>query len=254
YVPWQFIVTLGLGIVTAVLTLAHLVDWAMVHHRVYLFALFMGLVLGSAVAILPRIKGWTVSKVIALVLGAAFAYFLVGAVPQENVPHDPVTLFFSGMAAITAMILPGISGSSILLVLGQYQHALNAVKTLDIVSLVSLAAGCAVGIMTFARILSWLLKRFEQMTVAVLIGFVIGSLRAVWPWKLATFDPTTEEAVVRAASANVMPDPSSPDFVGSLLLIVVGFVIVNLLDHVASGENPVFRSFWRRPASLAVGD
>lgn len=253
YVPWQFIVTLGLGIATAVLTLARLVDWAMEHQRVYLFALFMGLVLGSAVAILPRIRRWNITMIAALVLGAVFAYLLVGAVPQENLSHDPLTLFLSGMAAITAMILPGISGSSILLVLGQYRFALNAVKTFDIVSLVSLAAGCAVGIMAFSRVLSWLLKRYEQATVAVLIGFVIGSLRAVWPWKIA-FDAGADEAAALAASANAMPDVSSPEFLGSVLMIVIGFLIVNLLDHVASGENPVFRSFWRRPVAITAAE
>lgn len=242
YVPWQFVLVLGLGILTSVLSLARLVSWAMEHQRVYLFAIFMGLVIGSGVAIIPKIKRWTPVTVLALVGGAVAAYVIVGLVPRENLSHDPLTLFISGMLAITAMILPGISGSSILLVLGQYQFVLNAVKTFDLVSLGSLAAGCVVGIAIFSRILSYLLKRYEQTTIAVLIGFVLGSLRAVWPWKEADL----------ASAPNVLPNVATPEFAAALMLIVFGFLLVNLIDHMASGENPVFRLFWRRQPEMAA--
>ena len=250
YIPWQFILTLGLGIVTAVLSLARAVDWAMEHHQTYLFALFMGLVIGSGIAIIPRVKRWGVANVTMLVLGIGFAYLLVGLVPTDSMTHDPLTLFLSGMAAITAMILPGISGSSILLVLGQYRFVLNAVKTLDLVSLASLAVGCLVGIVLFSRVLSWLLKRYEQPTIALLIGFVFGSLRAVWPWKAAVVAAT--EGAEPAATLNVMPNVGSPEFAIAVGLIIFGFLAVSLLDHVASGQNPVFRLFWRRQVAIAT--
>jgi putative membrane protein len=250
YIPWQFILTLGLGILTAVLTLTRLVDWAMEHQQTYLFSLFMGLVIASGIAIIPKVKRWNVVNVVMLVLGISLAYIIVGLVPQENISHDPLTLFLSGMVAITAMILPGISGSSILLVLGQYRFVLNAVKTFDIVSLASLAIGCLVGIMVFSRLLSWLLKRYEQPTIALLIGFVFGSLRAVWPWKAHVVNEAAE-----AASLNVMPNVASPEFAVSLVFIVIGFLAVSVLDHFASGTNPVFRLFWRRPVAVApTGD
>ena len=250
YIPWQFIITLGLGIVTAVLSLARAVDWAMEHQQTYLFAFFMGLVIASGIAIIPRVKRWNAVNVVMLVLGISLAYIIVGLVPQDNLSHDPLTLFLSGMAAITAMILPGISGSSILLILGQYRFALNAVKTFDLVSLAALALGCLVGIMLFSRVLSWVLKRYESATVALLIGFVFGSLRAVWPWKAAVLAAT--EGAESAATLNVMPDVGSPEFVVAVGLILVGFLLVSLLDHLASGGNPVFRLFWRRPVAVAT--
>lgn len=252
YIPWQFILPLGLGILTAVLSLARAVDWAMEHEQTLLFALFMGLVIGSGIAIIPRVKKWNFVTVPMLVLGIGLAYWIVGLVPQENLSHDPLTLFLSGMVAITAMILPGISGSSILLVLGQYRFALNAVKTFDIVSLASLALGCLVGIMLFSRVLSWLLKRYEAPTVALLIGFVLGSLRAVWPWKAASV--VSEDATQVAATLNVMPDVSSPDFILAIGLIILGFLIVCFLDHLGSGNNVIFRYFWRRDVVVATGD
>lgn len=251
YFPWQFLLPLGIGILTAVLTLARLVDWAMEHQQVYLFSLFMGLVIASGIAIIPRVRHWNLATFAMLVIGVVLAYTIVGLVPHDNSNHDPLTLFFSGMAAITAMILPGISGSSILLVLGQYRFALNAVKEFDIVSLVSLALGCLVGLVLFSRVLSWLLKRYESPTIALLIGFVFGSLRAVWPWKEASV-AATEGAT--AATLNVMPNVSSPDFIVALALIILGFLLVSLLDHVASGSNPFFRLFWRRPVVAATGD
>lgn len=252
YIPWQFILPLGLGILTAILSLARAVDWAMEHQQTYLFALFMGLVIGSGIAIIPRIKKWNFVTVPMLVIGIGLAYWIVGLVPQENLSHDPLTLFLSGMVAITAMILPGISGSSILLVLGQYRFALNAVKTFDIVSLASLALGCLVGIMLFSRVLSWLLKRFEEPTIALLIGFVFGSLRAVWPWKAASV--VSEDPTQVAATLNVMPDVSSPEFLIALGLIIFGFLLVNFIDHLGSGTNPVFRLFWRRDVAVAAGN
>jgi len=247
YIPWQFIITLGLGIVTAVLSLARAVDWAMEHQQTYLFAFFMGLVIASGVAIIPRVKRWNLVNVVMLVLGISLAYIIVGLVPQDNMVHDPLTLFLSGMVAITAMILPGISGSSVLLILGQYRFALNAVKTFDLVSLAALALGCLVGIMLFSRVLSWVLKRYESATIALLVGFVFGSLRAVWPWKAHI---VTEGA--EAAALNVMPDVGSPEFILSLALILVGFLVVSLLDHVASGENPIFRLFRSRSVAVAT--
>lgn len=252
YIPWQFMFTLGLGILTAVFSLARAVDWAMEHQQTYLFALFMGLVIGSGIAIIPRVKRWNFVTVPMLVLGISLAYWIVGLVPQDNLSHDPLTLFLSGMVAVTAMILPGISGSSILLVLGQYRFVLNAVRTLDIVTLASLALGCIVGLMLFSRVLSYLIKRYEAPMIALLIGFVFGSLRAVWPWKAASV--VAEDSTQVAATLNVMPDVSSPEFLVALALILFGFLLVNLLDHLGSGRNPVFSLFWRRPVVVATGD
>lgn len=252
HLPLRFLITLLAGIATSVLTLVRVIEPMMRDDRqsTLLFALFMGFVLGSAVAIIPKIKQWNIAKIAALVVGTVVAFVIVNLTPTQS-ESSPVTLFFSGMAAIIAMILPGISGSSILLVLGQYQAALAAVKEFDIVRIVSLAAGCVVGLVVFSRFLTWVLRRFEQVTVAVLIGFVIGSLWAVWPWK--NFVRDAEGEILN--SVNRAPDTASPDFVLTLVLLVFGFLLVNFIDHLASGENPIFRRIWRRqPAALPAVD
>jgi putative membrane protein len=162
-------------------------------------------------------------------------------VPAEG-SHDPLTIFFSGFVAIMAMILPGISGSSILLVLGQYEYVLNSVRDLNVPPLIILGAGCVVGIALFSRILSWVLGKYPQMTISVLIGLVVGSLRAVWPWQLeSTVTVEGVEEIVRSAT---MPNFASSEFLIAVIIALIGFLLVSFIDHMESRENPFFRLFW----------
>lgn len=253
HVPWRFLIALGLGIATAILSLARIVSWLMENQRIFLFAFFFGLVVASGIAVGTRIKRWTPLTIGGVIVGALAAYTIVGLVPVE-MSHDPLMLFLSGMVAITAMILPGISGSSILLVLGQYHYVLNAVKNFDFVTLGSVAAGCVLGIGIFSRLLSWLLKRFEQPTIAVLIGFVIGSLRAVWPWQITeTIVVAGYDEIVRT---NILPDFASSEFLIALVIALMGFLLVSFIDHLQSRSNPIMRLIWRpRPQEqVAAGD
>ncbi|MBL8165041.1 MAG: DUF368 domain-containing protein [Anaerolineae bacterium] len=241
HVPWRFLITLGLGILTAVFTLARLVSYLMENQRVNLFAFFFGLVVASAIAVGAKLKNWTPLNIGALIAGAVGAFIIVGLVPSEG-SHDPLTIFFSGFVAIMAMILPGISGSSILLVLGQYEYILNSVRDLNLPPLIILAAGCVIGIGLFSRILSWVLGKYPQVTIAVLIGLVVGSLRAVWPWQIeSTVTVEGVEEIVRTAT---MPNFASGEFFIALLIAVIGFVLVSFIDHMESRENPFFRLFW----------
>ena len=180
-IPWRFLVVLGAGITASLLVLAGPIGWLLDHRPVPLFAFFLGLVLASIVTVAARLR-WSVTAVLCLLLGAGVAWWLVGLVPTA-MPHDAVTLFLSGAAAITAMILPGISGSFILLVLGQYEFVIDAVRDRDFLAILPLAAGAVCGILPFVRVLSWLLRRHRQITIALLIGFMAGSLRRIWPFK-----------------------------------------------------------------------
>lgn len=242
HVPWKFLVTLLLGIGVAILSLAHAVSWLLEHQPVYLFALFFGLILASIVAIGATLT-WNPPTIGMLIVGTVVAYIIVGLVPLD-MPHDPLTIFFSGMVAITAMILPGISGSFMLLILNQYDYILGAVKELNILALIPLGIGMAVGITGFSRVLSWLLKRYHQATVAVLVGFMIGSLRRIWPWKVVVETRVDRHGeVVPLVQHNVLPDFASAEFVLALLLCVIGFVVICFLDHLQSGNNPVLKMF-----------
>ncbi len=156
------------------------------------------------------------------------------------VPSSPTVLFFSGAIAICAMILPGISGSFILLILGQYTVILGAVKTLDLVTLGIVGAGSAVGLMLFSRVLSWLLNRYENITIAALVGFMVGSMRLI----------------VAEASEGVRVVSDTGELAGNqwalvIALVMLGFLLVSFLDHLQSRANPVFAWFWKPTPTTA---
>lgn len=242
HVSLRFLIALGLGILTAVLLLSNLLGTLLETQPTFVFAFFGGLVLASIVAVSSQVH-WTSTALVALVIGAILGFIITGldALDPTRVPHDYLTLFVSGAIAIVAMILPGISGSFILLVLGQYQYVLDAVRNRDIVSVFVVALGCLVGILTFSRILSYLLHHYRAPTLAVLIGFMIGSLRELWEQAVYQKNPVTEMldfSLPRTFTAS--------DILISVLLIFTGFVVVSLLDHVSGGNNPVVRRIWAR--------
>lgn len=240
HVPWRFLLTLGSGILLTIFTLATGISWLLEHEPVFLFSFFFGLILASILAIGVKMK-WALSTFLMLLLGTVSAYLIVGLVPL-SMPNDPLTLFLSGAVAIMAMILPGISGSFILLILGQYAFILNAVKTFDLVSVLSVALGCVVGIVVFARVLSWLLKHYEQATIAVLVGFMVGSLRKIWPWKVPLETMVDRHGdIVPIREANVLPNFASAEFVIALVLCLLGFLVISFIDHLQSKSNPIFR-------------
>ena len=236
-VPWRFLLALLSGIGTAILTLAGILSWLLEHHPVYVYSFFFGLVLASIVAIGAHVR-WSPNAVVTLIVGIAIAYWVVGLVPLQ-MPHDPLTLFLTASVAIMATALPGISGGFLLLILGQYAYVLEAVKSLDIVTLLPFGAGIVVGITSFARVLSWLLHRYHQVTITLLVGFMIGSLRKIWPFKETVeimIDRHGEEVPI--LQHNVLPDFGSNVFWISLGLCIAGFVLIRVLDRLKDESNP----------------
>lgn len=238
-IPLTFLIPLFLGIATAILSLVRIITHILDTDPEYLFAFFFGLVLASIVAIAARINHWRPAIIGALVAGTAIAVLIVTRTPSK-VEANPLNLFFSGMLAIMAMILPGISGSFILLILGQYDNALNAVKNVEIVNILALGLGCALGLALFVRLLSWLLKHYHQTVIALLVGFMVGSLFKIWPWKdplQYCTDRHGDQFVCK--EANILPNFVSSEFVLAVVLCVIGFVIVTAIDHLQSKSNPV---------------
>lgn len=253
-IPWLFLIVLFAGIGGTVFSLAHLMSWLLENQPIFLFAFFFGLILASIIAVGAHIR-WSFQTILALIIGSVGAYIIVGLVPLD-MPHDPLTLFLSGMVAIMAMILPGISGSFILLILGQYEHVLNAVKNFDLLTILPVGLGAVVGITAFARVLSWLLKHYHQATVAVLVGFMIGSLRVIWPWKDILEERIVNGETVPIVRVNVLP-PFGPELWLALALCLSGFLLVTVLDHLQSRSNPLFRLFGmgqRRDPGVARAD
>ena len=229
--PWPFVLSLGLGILTAIALFATPLQWMLANRLSLILAFFFGLVLASAAAVLPRVRRWSAGRVTALLAGTAAGWLIVGLPLLRNPPESPLYLSLCGAVAICAMILPGISGSFILLLMGKYDCVLNAVHELksgvnfgsNLATLALFCFGIFIGIAGFIRLLSYLLKRFHDLTIAVLIGFMLGSLRKVWPWK---FDRQIE-------NHNIMPPDWGPEFWGALTLGVFGFALVMLIEHFA---------------------
>ncbi|QPC85197.1 DUF368 domain-containing protein [Phototrophicus methaneseepsis] len=239
HIPIRFLLALGLGILTAVFFLASLLEGALESSPTYVFAFFAGLILASIIAVGAKVE-WSAGAFIALIIGAVAAFIIVG-LPSlgDQLGHTFPVLFVSGMIAICAMILPGISGSFILLILGQYQFILGAVKDRDIVSILAVGLGAVIGIVAFSRVLSWLLKNYENVTIAVLVGFMAGSLRLIVH---RMFNAVTEVDGQEITSA-IQVDGTM--LVISIVLIVLGFILVTVIDHFQSRSNPVMRLFGR---------
>jgi len=247
HVSFKFLLALGLGLLTAIVTLSGFLSSMMddPQGRVLLFAFFFGLVLASIVTVGAKVK-WSAMTAGMFIIGTVVAFVIVNVVPTEG-NHSPPVLFVSGMIAITAMILPGISGSFMLLIMGQYDYILSAVSNRDLPPIIFVGIGAVVGIIAFSRVLSFLLARYYDMTVALLVGFMAGSLWKIYPWKDCLASDLDRHGDFRClAEQNIIPDFASGDFVIAILLLVVGFVVVNLLDHLQSNENPVFRHIWKR--------
>ncbi len=244
HVSLRFLLALGLGLLSAILLLSSFLSATMDDPigRILLFAFFFGLVLASILTIGVKVR-WTVASAVALIVGTVVAFFIVNVVPAEA-DHSAPILFVSGMIAITAMILPGISGSFMLLILGQYDFVLTAVSNRDLPPVIIVGLGAVVGILAFSRVLSYLLTHYYNRTVALLVGFMAGSLWKIYPWKQCLESDLDRHGHERCLlEQNVLPDSSSETFAIAILLLVAGFLLVNLLDHLQSKENPVFRPF-----------
>ena len=182
------------------------------------------------------IRSWNPALYAVLVVGAVGAYFLVAAVPVQT-PESAWFLFLSGMLAICAMILPGISGSFILVLLGKYQFVLAAVNQRDIVSLAFLALGAVVGIVTFAQILAWLFKRYHDLTVALLIGLMVGSLRKIWPWKETVASIVDRHGeILPTVQRNYLPPAWTSEVFLALGLALAAIAIVMALDRLSESR------------------
>ena len=178
----NFLVALLSGILISVATLASAISQALIDYPVILWSFFFGLIVASVWHVVRTVREPALNLLIPMVIGAVFSWW-VTTLSAGDITPTPLILFGSGALAICAMILPGISGSFILLVLGMYSHVLAAVKSFDLVSLGLFAAGCVAGLLSIARLLTWAIHRFHDTMLALLTGIMVGALNKVWPWK-----------------------------------------------------------------------
>ncbi|RDL34946.1 DUF368 domain-containing protein [Photobacterium damselae] len=182
HVNGAFLIALFAGILTSIFTLARFITWMLHTHPIPLWSFFFGLIIVSVIHMFKQVDRWALTRFIAVILGAAFAYGITVVNPVSMDP-TPVNIVIAGAIAICAMILPGISGSFILLLLGMYAPILGAAKSMDVVTLGLFAMGCVVGLLTFSHVLSWILRNYRDIALTFLTGLMIGTLGKIWPWK-----------------------------------------------------------------------
>ena len=246
HVSFRFLLSLGVGLALAIVTLSGYLSALMDDPagRVLLFAFFFGLVLASIMSVGAKVR-WHAQSALSLAIGVVVAFIIVNAVPADA-DHSTPTLFVCGMIAITAMILPGISGSFMLLIMGQYDYVLSAVSQRDLPPIIAVGCGAVVGIIAFSRVLSYLLSHHYRMTVALLVGFMTGSLWKIFPWRNCLDSDLDRHGDFRClADTPVAPDPSADGFALAMILMIIGFVLVNFLDHLEARSNPLIRLFWK---------
>lgn len=231
----NFLSALFLGIFISVLSLAKFLSWLLENEPVLLWSFFFGLVLASIFLVGKEIKKWTVSAVILLILGASIAYFITTLPPNENVNSLPY-LFLSGALAVCAMILPGISGAFILVLLGSYKTILDAVHERNVVMVGTVAIGAIFGLLSFARLLKWMFKNYHNATLALLTGFILGSLNKIWPWKKVLETKIFDGKSIDVDFQNVLPQQfeGDPQLIASLGLAVAGFSLIFILERLAT--------------------
>jgi putative membrane protein len=261
--PWPFLAALGVGVLLAFATAAKLFTWLLINYPALTFAFFFGLVAASILTVLKKVKKWSISRIVMLIVGAVAAFLVVTLVPVET-PNNAWFSFFGGMIVICAMILPGISGSFLLLVLGQYKYVWGAVAALAsgkitsqaLTTVICVGAGCVIGLGSFVHLLNWLFKKFHDLTVATLIGFMVGSMWKLWPWKkIIEYSVKTKEGPVRVAAdaisqyqgtgakikplveKNLFPSQLDGMFWAATGLIVLGFVIVIIMEYAATRKE-----------------
>lgn len=234
----NFLLSLLLGIGISILSLARLIRHFLETQPILIWSFFFGLVLASIIYVAMKIQRWNIGKVLLLILGAFIGFIITTLTPQNAEVTYPY-VFFSGALAICAMILPGISGGYILLLLGMYKPVLDALHDKNIGLLATLIAGAVIGLLSFSRLLKWLFDHYESLTLAVLTGFIIGSLNKIWPWKEVLSSEMINGKLKILDDKSVMPFSYDGDAQLSmaLLLGLIGFLFIVFLEKLAMKKS-----------------
>ncbi|NUM51238.1 MAG: DUF368 domain-containing protein [Flavobacteriales bacterium] len=241
HINGNFLLALFSGILISIVSLAKLIGYLLLHHAEILWSFFFGLILASTYFIGKKIGQWNLYPVFFLLVGIIIAYYITVAAPTET-PEHTWFITLSGAIAICAMILPGISGSFILLLLGKYAFILNAVSTLNIKVLISFAIGCVLGLISFSHVLSWMFRKYHDITMALLTGFMIGSLNKVWPWKNTLLWGTDHHGKqIALKQTSVLPGyyENEPHLLYCILFAVLGLAVIILLEKQSNNNTPI---------------
>lgn len=262
----NFILALLIGILTSFASFMRLAKYLIEEHPVLIWSFFFGLIIASIFFVGKQIKKWSLATIISLIIGAFAAYY-VTTLPSMASNSNPLFLFLAGAIAICAMILPGISGSFILVILGAYKTLSDAIHDWDFKRIAIFGVGAVVGLLSFSRVLKWLFKHYHNTTLALLTGFIVGSLNKIWPWKksIMVLNDTTGQAVPFSNISNLgslsvyqqqindfesykivteesvspfdyssINNGESSQLIAAIVLIVAGFLTIFILEKIGN--------------------
>jgi putative membrane protein len=242
-INWVFLIPLLAGIGSSIILLSKLVLYFLEFHPIPLWSFFFGLIIASTIVVYRKIRTHTLWVILSALTGVVIAYWITIVSPTET-RNDLWFIFICGAIAICAMILPGISGSFILLLMGKYEYILTALQELKLSIIITFMAGCIIGLSVFARFLDWLLSRYHDLTVALLAGFMVGSLNKVWPWKEVLQTMTNSKGEIKVIQdRNILPSEytaitgNDSDIFVAITLALVGFVVVILIEKFGNHEE-----------------
>ncbi len=233
----NFLSALLFGIFISVLSLSKLISFLLENHPILVWSFFFGLVLASILFVAKQISEWSFITVVLLTIGAIIAFYITTLQPMVSENSSPIFIFIAGALAICAMILPGISGAFILVLLGAYKPVLEAIHDKNVKLLIILITGAVVGLLSFSKILNWLFNNYKNFTLAVLTGFILGSLNKIWPWKETLtwrLNSHGEQVPFNEQSVSPLNFNGDSQLVFAVLLAIVGFSLILLLEKLAN--------------------
>lgn len=239
----NFLVVLLIGMVTGLVVGVFGVTHLLENYPEFLWAFFFGLIISSAIYIGRQVTHWGTGELIALVIGTAVAYYITVASPAQG--NEALWfVFICGAIAISALILPGISGSFMLLLMGMYgfiiptvKEALSTFETQSLIVVLVFGLGCLTGLMTFSRVLSWTFKNYRMKTLALLTGFMLGSLNKLWPWRnVISTRQNSKGEIVPFIEKSVLPAnyDGDPQILGVVVLMIIGFLSVFAIERLGN--------------------
>ncbi|MDW3210969.1 MAG: DUF368 domain-containing protein [Reichenbachiella sp.] len=235
----SFLLPLVSGILLSAVSLAKIITFLLDKHPIQIWSFFFGLIIISSISVAKEITKWNLVTALSCISGVLIAYVITVVTPSTT-PNELWFVFISGAIAICAMILPGISGSFILLILGKYAFIMSALKNLDTAVIAVFGSGCIIGLFTFSRLIAWFLKKFHNYAIALLAGFMIGSLNKIWPWKKAElFRFNSHGEQVPIFERNLLPTDymaetgQSPLIIQAILYMALGFMMVVIMEKIA---------------------
>lgn len=235
----SFILALGTGIIISFISFMKLAKYLLEYHPILIWSFFFGLIIASIYYVGKQINKWRFKVIITLTIGTLIAFF-ISALPAIKSANSDYFLFFAGAIAICAMILPGISGSFILIVLGAYKTLSNAIHDIDIKKLIIFFLGAAVGLLSFSHILKWLFKKHRDVTLALLTGFIFGSLNKVWPWKKTISYYTDSKGILtplKQESVSPFNFDGNNQLFTAIFLMIAGFLTIFILEKLGNKKT-----------------